>query len=61
MYAPEVLDMLDCDLERLVQLGLHDGFPLPYEIPSEGGVYGWYRHEVEAWFAELVIAESCGA
>ncbi len=55
MYAPEVLDLLDGEFDRLLPLIRDEGFPMPYRLPGDGGV-GWYRHQVEAWFADRVIA-----
>jgi len=62
MYAPEVLDFLDGGIDKLMHVALHEGFPQPYDIPGERvRTLGWYRYEVEAWFADRVIRELQGS
>lgn len=57
MFAPEVLDLLDGEFDRLLPLIVDEGFPRPYRLPGGDGAVGWYRHQVEAWFANRVIRQ----
>lgn len=61
MYAPEVLDLLDGEFDRLLPLIRDERFPMPRRIPGEDGVVGWYRHQVERWFADRMIEELQGS
>lgn len=61
MYAPEVIDLLDGEFDRLLPLIRNEGFPMPRRIPGEDGGVGWYRHQIEQWFADRMIKELQGS